>query len=107
PRVSPSTCRQKRVANPAPTKKSPSTPCIRCGWCIENCPARLNVAALNDDFELARPKRAQRRRVLACVDCGICSYLCPARLPLTRRVGLLKRAVRRSQDKAKHVEQPR
>ena len=30
------------------------TPCIRCGWCTDLCPARLNVAILNDDFELAQ-----------------------------------------------------
>ncbi len=29
------------------------TPCIRCGWCTDHCPARLNVAILNDDFELS------------------------------------------------------
>jgi electron transport complex protein RnfC len=69
------------------------TPCIRCGWCTDNCPARLNVAALNDDFELGRPERAGRRGALACVGCGICSYVCPARLPLARRVGLLVQAI--------------
>jgi len=69
------------------------TPCIRCGWCGESCPARLNVAALNDDFELGRAGRARRRGALACVGCGICSYVCPARLPLARRVELLKQAI--------------
>ena len=70
------------------------TPCIRCGWCVDNCPARLNVSGLNDDFELGRVERAHRRGALACVDCGICSYVCPARLPLTHRVGMLKAAIR-------------
>lgn len=79
------------------------TPCIRCGWCIENCPAMLNVAALNDDFELARIDRARRRGALACIDCGICSYLCPARLRLARRVGLLKQAIRQRQKAQEHV----
>lgn len=70
------------------------TPCIRCGWCTDNCPARLNVAALNDDFELGRVDRARRRAALACVDCGTCSYVCPARLPLAWRLGRLKQAIR-------------
>ena len=43
----------------------PPTQCIRCGWCSENCPARLNVAALNDDFELNRVEEAARRGALA------------------------------------------
>ena len=70
------------------------TPCIRCGWCTDNCPARLNVAALNDDFELGRVDRARRRAALACVDCGTCTYVCPARLPLAWRLGRLKQAIR-------------
>jgi len=77
-----------------PPAAPPPTACIRCGWCSENCPARLNVAALNDDFELGRPDRARRRFPQACVGCGICSYVCPARLPLARRVALLKQALR-------------
>jgi electron transport complex protein RnfC len=66
------------------------SPCIRCGWCTDHCPARLNVAALNDDFELGMVKRAARSGILACVSCGVCSYVCPARLPLAQRVNELK-----------------
>jgi electron transport complex protein RnfC len=73
---------------------SPTT-CIRCGWCTDHCPARLNVAILNDDFELSRVNHARRLRVAACVECGVCSYVCPARLPLTERVKQLKQAAAR------------
>jgi electron transport complex protein RnfC len=73
------------------------TQCIRCGWCTQLCPARLNVAALNDDFELVRIDGAERRGALACMDCGICTYVCPARLPLARRVARLKRTIRAEQ----------
>ncbi len=76
-----------------PQRLTTPTPCIRCGWCSDNCPARLNVAALNDDFELGRPAAARRHGAMACIDCGICSYVCPARLPLMQRVGLLKEAI--------------
>lgn len=75
------------------TPDSPG-PCIRCGWCADQCPARLNVAALNDQYELGQIDRARRAGVLACVECGVCSYICPARLPLTQRVLQLKAAVR-------------
>jgi electron transport complex protein RnfC len=76
------------VAPPVPS------PCIRCGWCTDLCPARLNVAALNDAFELSLVERARRAGALACVECGVCSYVCPARLPLTQRVKRLKRQIR-------------
>ncbi|MFW6133883.1 MAG: 4Fe-4S dicluster domain-containing protein, partial [Planctomycetota bacterium] len=70
-------------------------PCIRCGWCVEHCPTRLNVATLNDAFELGDADRAERLGVRACIACGVCSYICPARLPLTQRMKQLNRAVGR------------
>jgi len=91
------------VALPA-SRVRPPTPCIRCGWCGENCPARLDVAGLNDDFELSRVDRAARRGAPACVDCGICSYVCPAHLPLTERVAALKEAIRLERGLHKRVE---
>jgi Na+-translocating ferredoxin:NAD+ oxidoreductase subunit C len=69
-------------------------PCIRCGWCTDHCPARLNVSALNDLYELAHVARAERLGAMACVECGVCTYVCPARLPLSQRVKQLKRLVR-------------
>ena len=72
---------------------APSSPCIRCSWCTDHCPARLNVAALNDAFELSNLARARKLIAPACVECGVCSYVCPARLPLSERVKQLKRAV--------------
>jgi len=71
------------------------TPCIRCGWCTDHCPARLNVAVLNDDFELSLVDHARRLGVAACVECGVCGYVCPARLPLSDRIRQLKRAAGR------------
>jgi Na+-translocating ferredoxin:NAD+ oxidoreductase subunit C len=76
-----------------PAPMPPSSPCIRCGWCTDYCPARLNVAALNDRFELGLLHRLRATGVQACVECGICSYVCPARLPLSHRVGQLRRAL--------------
>ena len=68
-------------------------PCIRCGWCADHCPARLNVAALNDAFELGEIDRAERLGAPACVGCGVCTYVCPARLPLTQRVKEINRTI--------------
>ena len=93
-------CSETAVVTPAtdavlsisPTPYTPSSPCIRCGWCTDHCPARLNVASLNDDFELSLVEHARRADVTACVGCGVCSYICPARLPLMQRVRQLKLA---------------
>ena len=88
--VTPATTAVLALEPPAPPLP---TPCIRCGWCTDHCPARLNVAALNDAFELSLVAAARRGGVLACVECGVCSYVCPARLPLAQRVKRLKRHV--------------
>ncbi|MBS3734835.1 MAG: 4Fe-4S dicluster domain-containing protein [Phycisphaerae bacterium] len=99
-------CDEATVTSPAsdavlaPAVETPPHPgpCIRCGWCVAHCPARLNVAALNDAFELADVDRAARLGVRACIACGVCSYICPARLPLTQRMNQLNRAVGRVAD---------
>jgi len=80
------------LAVPIPAAPLPS-PCIRCAWCTDHCPARLNVAALNDAFELGNIKQARRLGAVACVGCGVCSYVCPARLPLAQRVKQLQAAL--------------
>ena len=72
--------------------RNQSTACIRCGWCTDHCPVRLDVSNLNDLYELGRVKRARRYGVQACLGCGSCSYVCPARLPLAHRMQQLKRA---------------
>ena len=72
---------------------APATPCIRCCWCTDHCPSRLNVASLNDAFELGDIDQAQKLTAPACVGCGICSYICPARLPLAQRMRELKRVI--------------
>jgi len=91
--VSSSTNALLALEQSAHSSDTTATPCIRCGWCSDSCPVRLNVAALNDDFELGRINSAKRRGCMYCIDCGICSYVCPARLPLARRIKLLKLAI--------------
>ena len=93
-------CTENAVVTPATdallaigvTEAEPAGACIRCGWCTDHCPARLNVSALNDAYELGMVDLADRAGVRACVQCAVCSYVCPARLPLTARVRQLKRA---------------
>lgn len=69
-----------------------ATGCIRCAWCVDRCPAGLNVPALNDAFELGRFDALDARAARGCIGCGICSYVCPSCLPLMARVKRLKRA---------------
>lgn len=62
------------------------TDCIRCGWCVDDCPVgivppdlmRLDVAADCTAVDLSHLK--------ACIDCGLCTYVCPSQLPLAQTI---------------------
>lgn len=69
---------------------SPS-PCIRCGWCQEDCPVGLDPQAILDLAERGQWKAVKTLQPRACVECGLCSYVCPAELPLAEYVIRAKR----------------
>jgi Na+-translocating ferredoxin:NAD+ oxidoreductase subunit C len=59
-------------------------PCIRCGHCVEVCPARLvpnELASLcrQDQFD-----KSQDYGLFDCIECGCCSYVCPSNIPLVQ-----------------------
>lgn len=57
----------------------PETQCIRCGRCVQACPAGLNPYRLMSLCEVNRMEDAEREHVMDCILCGSCSYVCPAR----------------------------
>jgi len=61
-------------------------PCIRSGWCVENCPVRINPAALLEAAQDNDSAMAETYGLDACIECGICSYVCPSRLPLLKAI---------------------
>ncbi len=61
-------------------------PCIRCGRCLDVCPAgispaMISLAAENDRVNLARQYGSEY-----CVECGNCSYVCPSKRPMTELI---------------------
>ena len=59
-------------------------PCIRCGKCVDVCPANLLPQQLywfagNKDYE-----RAVEYNLFGCIECGCCAYVCPSRIPLVQ-----------------------
>lgn len=62
----------------------PALPCIRCGQCVEACPAELLP---HDMYWFAKVKnfdRAADYSVRDCIECGACNYVCPSRIPLVQ-----------------------
>lgn len=66
----------------APRRSEPASACLRCGWCVEACPVRIQPAGLLDAAQQNDPQLAEQYGFRSCIDCGICSYVCPSRLPL-------------------------
>ena len=59
------------------------TPCIRCGRCLEVCPAILNPTKIAHAVKHNCLDIAQDYHMSACIECGCCSYICPANIEIT------------------------
>jgi electron transport complex protein RnfC len=65
--------------------------CIRCGWCAEGCPTRIQPAGILEASQRDDRAMAEHYGIGACIECGICSYVCPSRLPLLEGIRALRR----------------
>ncbi len=65
-------------------------PCIRCGWCAESCPTRIQPAGLLEAAQRDDRPLGERYGLEACIECGVCTHVCPARLPLLGSIRKLK-----------------
>ncbi|MGB4350869.1 MAG: electron transport complex subunit RsxC [Tissierellaceae bacterium] len=75
----------------APVK---TTPCIKCGKCVEACPVYLMPNVIQALSLKDRYDDAEEYNALSCVKCGTCSYICPAKRPLTEAITHAKREIR-------------
>lgn len=71
-----------------------TTPCIRCGACLNHCPLRLDPREIARAYKLANPEDLQTLQVDLCMECGCCSYICPAHRPLVQTNKLAKAMLR-------------
>lgn len=73
--------------------QSPELPCIRCGQCVDACPAELLPQQL---YWHARSKNYERLReyhLFDCIECGCCSYVCPSNIRLVQYYRKAKRQI--------------
>lgn len=69
-------------------------PCIRCGACMDACPASLLPQQLywhakSDEFE-----KAVEYDLFDCIECGACAYVCPSDIPLVQYYRYAKSTIR-------------
>ena len=69
-------------------------PCLKCGKCIENCPAGLQPIQIKNAFDNKDVKELQAFDCSKCVECGMCSFVCPSHIELTDALRKAKQYLR-------------
>ena len=72
------------------TKLPKTTPCIRCGSCLNTCPFGLSPAQIARAYDKKDAVALDSLSVNACMECGCCSFVCPANRPLVQTNKLAK-----------------
>lgn len=67
--------------------------CIRCGRCVEICPANLQPLYISENSLSNRIEQAEKYRALDCIECGSCSYICPSKRPLLPSIRVAKNQI--------------
>ena len=70
-----------RESNSAFSTQS-TMPCIRCGKCMDVCPAKLLPQQLYWHIRAKDLEKVQEHNLKDCIECGCCNYVCPSHIPL-------------------------
>lgn len=69
-------------------KEDMPTECLRCGKCVNVCPAGLCPVLIKDNFR--NKEKLSYLEPSKCIECGLCSYICPAKINVREKVKLAK-----------------
>ena len=91
----------------------PEAPCIRCGQCVNACPAGLVPVEMAQLVRRGDLQAAKAIGMQDCIACGSCSFICPSHIPLAHyfsfangKLNALERDTRR-QDRIRALMQAR
>ncbi|TQI80434.1 electron transport complex protein RnfC [Serratia fonticola] len=64
--------------------QQPEQSCIRCGLCVDACPAGLLPQQLYWFSRGDEHEKARNHNLFDCIECGACAYVCPSNIPLVQ-----------------------
>ena len=76
-----------------------SSPCIRCGSCVDACPMNLLPTRLARLSEMKMVDEAADLGIENCIECGSCAFVCPSHIPLVQWIRVGKYRLREQQSK--------
>lgn len=80
---------------------SPTQNCIRCGRCVDICPAYLEPVYIATYATKEMFDKSEEYHALDCIECGSCSFICPSKRPLVQMIRVAKKHIQAERRKAK------
>nr|WP_300002801.1 electron transport complex subunit RsxC [Tissierella sp.] len=74
------------ILNEEEAKMQKTTPCIKCGKCVDICPVFLEPLYISANSLKDRFEEAEELSAMSCIACGSCTYICPSKRPLTESI---------------------
>ncbi|EPO6194469.1 electron transport complex subunit RsxC, partial [Yersinia enterocolitica] len=83
----------------------PEQSCIRCGLCVDACPAGLLPQQLYWFSRGEEHEKARNHNLFDCIECGACAYVCPSNIPLVQYYRQEKAEIRTLDQEAERTAQ--
>jgi electron transport complex protein RnfC len=84
-----------------------SSPCIRCGSCVDVCPCGLVPVEMSALIRKDNLEAAAKIGVTDCFTCGSCSFVCPSHVPLVHYFAYAKGALAAQERETRKQDQTR
>jgi len=104
PVVKATNCLLVTAKEEASKSKQHHMPCIRCGRCVEVCPARLLPQQLYWYASTKNIDRLVEHNIFDCIECGCCAYVCPSEIPLVQYYRYAKTSIWQQERERKHSD---
>ena len=82
----------------SPHSAQPQMPCIRCGKCMDACPADLLPQQLYWHTQAKDYEKVTEHQLNSCIECGCCDFVCPSHIPLVSYFRFAKSEIRAQQE---------